>query len=159
MRTDRKEMDVSSPMKAIRVRCLEFVGYIADEVRNCTAPDCPLYPFRLGRSVRGKSRLKAIRKHCLTCMGGSPPLVVDCPSGPQMAKSDSGCPVFGFRFGKNPKRKGIGKGRDMTRVTEVAQKSRRQARVTVFRAPESMNSTKGIPYNPRESQMRAGDSV
>jgi len=157
MRTDRKEMDVSSPMKAIRVRCLECVGYVSDEVKNCTAPDCPLYLFRLGRSVRGNSRLKAIRKHCLTCMGGSPPLVADCPSGPQMARGASGCPVFKFRFGKNPKLKGKGKGRDMAKVREAAQKGLPQVRATVFRTPESTISTRGIP-NPRESQMRAGDS-
>ena len=71
MRADRREMDVSTPLKAIRAMCLECVGYVSDEVKACTIPDCPLYPFRLGRSVKGKSRLKAIKQHCHECMGGS----------------------------------------------------------------------------------------
>ena len=157
IRTDRKEMDASSPLRAIRAMCLECVGYVSDEVKNCTITDCPLYPFRLGRSVKGKSRLNAIKQHCRECMGGSSHLVAGCPSGPQMDRSDSGCSVFEFRFGKNPKLKGKGKGRDMTRVTEAAQRGRRQARATVFRAPESTISVKGIP-NPKESHMRAGEN-
>ena len=32
---------------AIRVFCLECVGWSEDEVRRCTAPACPLYEFRL----------------------------------------------------------------------------------------------------------------
>jgi len=100
MKTDRKEMNTSSPLKAIRAMCLECVGYVSDEVKNCTAPDCPLYPFRLGRSVTGRSRIKAVHKHCLLCMSGSTHMVAGCPSGPQMNRDDPGCPVFKFRFGK-----------------------------------------------------------
>jgi len=158
MMTNRKEMNISSPLKAIRAMCLECVGYVTEEVKACTAPDCPLYPFRLGRSVRGKSRLKAIRKHCLECMGGSSKTVAECSSGPRHGENGPGCSVFELRFGKNPKLKGKGKGRDMAKVREAAQKGLPQARATVFRAPESTISTRGIP-NPRENQTRAGDSV
>lgn len=34
---------------AIRLFCLECVGGIAAEVRDCTANECPLYGFRFGR--------------------------------------------------------------------------------------------------------------
>ena len=68
-----------------------------------SAPDCPLYPFRLGRTVKGQSRLKAIRKHCLECMGGSSTMVAECLSGPLPGINEPVCPVFEYRFGKNPK--------------------------------------------------------
>jgi len=121
-------------------------------------PGFPLHPFRLGRSVKGLSRIKAIRKHCLECVGGSSYMLSECSSGPRPGENDPGCSIFELRFDKNPKRKGIGKGRDMTKVREAIQKGRRQARVAVFRVSESTISTKGIT-TPRESQMRAGDSI
>lgn len=44
--------------------------------------------------------LKAIRKKCLDCCANSPKEV-------RLCRSD-GCPLYSFRFGKNPKRAGIG---------------------------------------------------
>lgn len=44
--------------------------------------------------------LKAIRKKCLDCSGMQPKEVRFC-------QVDS-CPIYNFRFGKNPKRSGIG---------------------------------------------------
>ena len=32
--------------KAIRYFCYECMGWQKQEVRNCTAPNCPLFPFR-----------------------------------------------------------------------------------------------------------------
>lgn len=43
--------------------------------------------------------LRAIRAHCLECSGNHPKEVRLC----QIQK----CPLFPFRFGKNPNRKGI----------------------------------------------------
>ena len=101
---------ISSPMEAIRARCLECVGYHSAEVLNCKDRDCALYPFRLGTvPIDRPSRLRAIRKHCLECMNGSAEAVKDCTSGPGLAKGEPGCPVFQFRLGKNPKLKGKGK--------------------------------------------------
>lgn len=39
-----------SPAKAIRAKCLDCCGENAAEVRKCTATDCPLWPFRMGRN-------------------------------------------------------------------------------------------------------------
>ena len=50
-----------------------------------------------------KSPLKAIRAKCLDCSGGHPKEVLHCPSAE--------CPLYPFRFGNNPNRKGIGPGR------------------------------------------------
>lgn len=55
---------------------------------------CPLYPYRLGGK---RVTVKAIRKFCLQCQGSSPG-VQDCPTGD--------CPLYDFRMGKNPARKG-----------------------------------------------------
>jgi hypothetical protein len=44
--------------------------------------------------------LKAIRKKCLDCSGGQPSEVKDCII--------TDCPLLEYRFGKNPRRKGIG---------------------------------------------------
>ena len=155
MRADRKTMDTSSPMKAIRAMCLECVGYVSDEVKNCTAPDCPVHPFRLGRSIRGRSRLKAIKQHCLECMGGSRSTVKECHSGPRLADDEPGCPVHEYRTGHNPKLKG--KRKATQKAMEALRRFRSQARDVGKRPPESTISTKGI-QPPRESQMRANDS-
>jgi hypothetical protein len=44
--------------------------------------------------------LKAIRKKCLECTCGSPKEVKECHI--------TDCPLHPYRFGKNPKRVGIG---------------------------------------------------
>ncbi|MFC2119811.1 hypothetical protein ACFLQ4_01940 [Bacteroidota bacterium] len=44
--------------------------------------------------------LKAIRQYCLDCSNGSPKEVKLCQI--------EDCPLYKFRFGKNPNRKGIG---------------------------------------------------
>jgi hypothetical protein len=45
--------------------------------------------------------IKAIRAHCLECSSGQPSEVRNCII-PE-------CPLFPYRFGKNPNRKGIGR--------------------------------------------------
>ena len=44
-----------SPIKAIRRFCLECMGYQQAEVPRCTAPNCPLFPFRMGESHKDVS--------------------------------------------------------------------------------------------------------
>jgi len=38
-----------TPIKAIRAKCLDCSCFKPKEVRQCTAIDCPIYPFRMGR--------------------------------------------------------------------------------------------------------------
>jgi len=60
------------------------------------------------------SPLKAIRKNCLDCCGGSSKEVELCTANPRdIAASDDpdlykGCFLYEFRFGHNPRRKGMG---------------------------------------------------
>ena len=39
-----------SPLKALRLKCLDCCNDSAQEVRLCTAVDCPSWPFRMGRN-------------------------------------------------------------------------------------------------------------
>ncbi len=39
-----------SPLRALRLKCLDCCNGSAQEVRLCTAVDCPNWPFRMGRS-------------------------------------------------------------------------------------------------------------
>lgn len=39
-----------TPLKSIRLRCLDCCGYQAKEVRLCSCTDCALWPFRFGRN-------------------------------------------------------------------------------------------------------------
>ena len=39
-----------SPLKALRLRCLDCCGDSSAEVRMCVAVDCPAWPFRMGKN-------------------------------------------------------------------------------------------------------------
>jgi hypothetical protein len=97
-----------TPLGAIRKVCVACVGSVY-EVNDCGGDNCLgahgdenafcyLFPYRLGK---GRPSVKTIRKFCLECMGGSSRLVADC--------GNLDCPLRQYRFGKNPKRAGMGK--------------------------------------------------
>jgi hypothetical protein len=48
---DMIEVDLS-PIRAIKAFCIECMGFEQHEVKSCTAPTCPLFPFRLGKNAR-----------------------------------------------------------------------------------------------------------
>jgi len=48
---------ITSPIKAIRAKCLECSCGSQAEVRECVIPDCALYPFRMGRNPFRKKRV------------------------------------------------------------------------------------------------------
>ena len=54
--------------------------------------------------IKKLTPLKAIRAKCLDCSAWQPSEVRRC--------SDLTCPLFSYRFGKNPNRKGIGGSKD-----------------------------------------------
>jgi hypothetical protein len=43
-------MQIKSPGKAIRAKCIDCSGGSSEEVRVCTVKKCPLYPFRFGKN-------------------------------------------------------------------------------------------------------------
>jgi hypothetical protein len=76
----------------------------------CPRTDCHLWPYRLGQkpSMVKVGPLRAIRKHCLECAGGT--RQVELCSGKLLG--DGICPLHEYRFGRNPKLKGKGHGRE-----------------------------------------------
>jgi len=40
----------TSPIKAIRARCVDCCGGAVSEVRKCTAFNCALWPYRMGKN-------------------------------------------------------------------------------------------------------------
>lgn len=46
-----------SPLKAIRLHCIDCSGGSQQEVRLCVMPDCPLYPFRFGMGIERALKL------------------------------------------------------------------------------------------------------
>lgn len=45
-----------TPIKAIRLFCLECCGGSSNEVKLCPSTTCQLYPFRLGKNPNVKPR-------------------------------------------------------------------------------------------------------
>ena len=114
-----------TPLKAIRLRCLDCKE-TTTEIRNCefgkddpsnanSPKACPLYPFRMQKKEVKGSTLKAIRKYCLWCMNGQANEIQLCPS--------MDCPLYQYRFGKNPARKGIG-GKGNLEALKLAKKAK-----------------------------------
>lgn len=42
--------DITSPLKAIRAKCIKCSGDQVGEVKDCSCHACPLYPFRMGKN-------------------------------------------------------------------------------------------------------------
>lgn len=58
-------MKYLSPVKAIRVNCLECSAGQPKEVRNCALSECPLFLYRMGKNPnrQGRGRLdQSVRK-------------------------------------------------------------------------------------------------
>lgn len=43
-----------TPIKSIRAFCKECMCYVDTEIPKCTSENCPLYPFRMGKSFSGR---------------------------------------------------------------------------------------------------------
>lgn len=46
----------TSPIKAIRLKCLDCSVFSYSEVASCEITDCPLHPFRMGKNPFRKVR-------------------------------------------------------------------------------------------------------
>ncbi len=51
-----------TPNKAIHYHCVECMGWSSHEVKDCSDPHCPLYPFRLGTNPSRKREQREPRK-------------------------------------------------------------------------------------------------
>lgn len=50
-------MKIRSPLKAIRLKCLDCSADSAKEVQLCPIEDCPLWPYRFGKRPGTAARL------------------------------------------------------------------------------------------------------
>jgi hypothetical protein len=114
---------VSMPSKSIRAYCLGCCNNSAHEVNLCPATSCSLWAYRFGPAPtadmleeagdalmypvedgptvaeffeKGGTRLKAIKRKCFDCSGGSKSEVRNC--------WDEVCSLHPFRLGHNPSR-------------------------------------------------------
>ena len=68
--------EITSPVKAIRAKCLDCCCANSTEVKLCPASECPLHPFRFGKNpyrvqremtdeqkAAAAERLKKAREH------------------------------------------------------------------------------------------------
>ena len=53
----RKQVNIASPLKALRAKCIDCSGGNLASVRDCPVTDCPLYPYRLGKNPFYKKRV------------------------------------------------------------------------------------------------------
>jgi hypothetical protein len=54
-----------SPLPAIRLFCLTCLGGNRNAIIACTAPDCPLFPFRMGRRPKISEDSTEISQDCI----------------------------------------------------------------------------------------------
>ena len=57
MTEEKEDAKILTPLRAIRAKCLECSAGSPKEVRECVMLDCPLYPYRLGKSPNRKPRI------------------------------------------------------------------------------------------------------
>ncbi len=98
------EEKIPSPLRAIRQYCVhDCCCGQANEVRLCSAVDCPLYAWRFGRKPeKGLSTLKAIRARCIDCSARNLKDVRVC--------HNQTCVLYPCRMGHNPNLKGKRRG-------------------------------------------------
>ena len=91
-----------SPLRSIRLKCLDCCLGSAPEVSLCPAGIyCTLHPYRKGRpeGMTEIRPLRIIREYCLQCgEENSRSSVESCPV--------KNCPLYPYRLGKHPGRKG-----------------------------------------------------
>ena len=52
-----EDQKILTPLRAIRAKCIDCSAGSAKEVRECVILDCPLYPYRMGKSPNRKPRI------------------------------------------------------------------------------------------------------
>lgn len=109
-------------------------------------------------SASHRNPIKAIRRHCLDCCGGSTRAVAECPSAT--------CALFPFRMGKNPfrappsEKQKIGASENFSRVRAGSESKERKMRAgekaaVIFQEPTpEMFCTRSC--NPLNKRRRDG---
>lgn len=69
-----------SPLRALRLRCIDCSGGSAAEVRGCEIEKCPAWPFRMGKNPWRAPQSEAQLAHSRTLASGRPRLTKKEPS-------------------------------------------------------------------------------
>lgn len=105
-----------TPLRAIRQRCMDCAGHAYSAVRDCDRTQCELWPYRMGHRPTEPAKLtalKSIRRYCVdNCCCGSEKETRLCPQGP--SGPGTTCSLYLYRFGHNPKLRGIVRGASKT---------------------------------------------
>ena len=48
--------EITSPLKAIRAKCMDCSNDSYSEIANCPVTNCPLWPFRMGKNPYRKKK-------------------------------------------------------------------------------------------------------
>lgn len=56
---------ITSPVKAIRAKCLECTCGNLGEIKECIITHCPLYPFRFGKNPYAKRKYTQEQKEAM----------------------------------------------------------------------------------------------
>ena len=65
-------MTGKSRQAAIRVHCLMCMGWQLAEAPKCTAPNCPLFPYRMGTEGKDEEAIEKSSESPPTQPGGAP---------------------------------------------------------------------------------------
>ena len=104
-----------SPIQAIHSFCKQCQNTrFSTHVEACNYLECPLWGYRMGKPDSGKYRtpLGGLKTYCMReCQaleGAKPPTeeVKNCMGDCPASEAGEPCPLFPFRMGKNPNRKG-----------------------------------------------------
>ena len=55
-------MENNTPMRAIRLKCLDCCCGQSAEVRRCPLDDCPLFPYRFGHRPKASDAAEAAQE-------------------------------------------------------------------------------------------------
>ena len=115
------------PLQSVHKYCVWCVcGNSRHLDELCSGPVCPLYIYRHGKNeydggeieievlgekikVSNYNVVKAIKYRCIDCVGGDKKEVKNCSSYENNPEGVNPCPLWEFREGHNPHRKGIGR--------------------------------------------------
>ena len=92
-----------SPLRALRLKCLDCCNGSAREVRLCTAVDCPNWPFRMGKNPWRRPLTGEERAERQARFAGKIPAA---PSGDQNSGGEIGASHLGR--GRRPGRADFG---------------------------------------------------
>lgn len=83
-----------SAKKAIRLYCLWCTKDQRVEIKECPANDCPVHRFRMGETIQGDSKQKAVKEKCKNCIDTNRTSIC----------IEKSCPLWAYRTGRNSNR-------------------------------------------------------